>query len=140
MDHGGVALYDRLGSGYAVLRRPDIRIAAQVHAAVGSAGPVINVGAGAGSYEPTQLPVVAVDPSSVMLRQRLPGAAPAVRAVAESLPFRDRDFAAGMAILTVHHWGDVERGLAELRRVVRGRIAVLIAYDAGYRLVIAGGE
>jgi SAM-dependent methyltransferase len=86
---------------------------------------VLNVGAGSGSYEPTDLPVVAVEPSHVMLHQRPAGAGPAVQAVAERLPFRSGDFAAGMAILTVHHWADVERGLAELRRVVRGRIAVL---------------
>ncbi len=117
--------YDRLGWGYANQRRPDSRIAAQIAVAVGSVGPVVNVGAGSGSYEPAHLPAVAVEPSNVMLRQRRPGSAVAVRAVAEQLPFRGGTFGAGMAILTVHHWRDCERGLSELRRVVRGRIAVL---------------
>lgn len=68
---------------------------------------------------------MAVEPSSVMLSQRPSGAASVVRAVAEQLPFRNGTFAAGMAVFTVHHWTNAESGLAELRRVVRGRIAVL---------------
>jgi SAM-dependent methyltransferase len=121
--------YERLGVGYAAVRRPDRRVAAQVRAALGQVGPVINVGAGAGSYEPDDLAVVAVEPAVTMLEQRPPEAAPAVRAFAEELPFPTRSFAAGMAILTVHHWRHPAAGLAELRRVVRGPIAVL-SWDA----------
>ena len=125
MARSSVTLYDRLGSGCAGLRRADPRIAQQVRGAVGADGPIVNVGAGSGSYEPADLAVVAVEPSAVMLRQRLPAAAPVVQARAESLPFGTGAFAGGMAILTVHHWSDIERGLAELRRVVRGPVAVL---------------
>jgi SAM-dependent methyltransferase len=121
--------YDLLGVGYRAVRRPDWRIAAQVRAALGEVGPVINVGAGAGSYEPEDLDVVAVEPAVTMLRQRSLGAAPAVRALAEELPFPSQCFAAGMAILTVHHWSDPVIGLAELRRVVRGPIVVM-SWDA----------
>jgi SAM-dependent methyltransferase len=130
-DHGHVfvSAYERLGVGYAAVRRPDRRIAASIHAALGRVGPVINVGAGAGSYEPVDLAVVAVEPSVRMLEQRRAEAAPALRARAEELPFPSRSFAAGMAILTVHHWEDPAAGLAELRRVVRGPIAVL-SWDA----------
>jgi SAM-dependent methyltransferase len=91
--------------------------------------PIINVGAGAGSYEPDDVDVVAVEPAVVMIDQRSAGSAPVVRAVAEDLPFSDGCFAAGMAILTVHHWTDPLRGLAELARVVRGPVAVL-TWDA----------
>jgi SAM-dependent methyltransferase len=121
--------YERLGVGYRHWRRPDRRIAAQIHAAIGPVGPVLNVGAGAGSYEPVKVPVVAVEPSLVMLDQRPAGSAPAVRSSAEALPFPDGRFAAGMAILTVHHWTDPAQGLRELRRVVRGPVAVL-SWDA----------
>lgn len=124
-----MTLYERLGAGYSSVRRPDPRISARIQSAIGSTGPVINVGAGAGSYEPLDVPVVAVDPAALMLQQRPPGAAPAVRAVAEALPFGDCTFAAGMAVLTVHHWPDARKGLAELRRVVHGPIAVL-SWDA----------
>ena len=120
-----MTVYDRLGTGYAGLRRPDPRIRQQLLRALGSAGPVVNVGAGTGSYEPDDVPVVAVEPSRVMLSQRPPHAAPAVCAVGEALPFRDATFGAGMAIFTVHHWTDLRRGLHELRRVVRGPVVVL---------------
>jgi SAM-dependent methyltransferase len=85
---------------------------------------VLNVGAGAGSYEPPDLEVTAVEPSAVMRAQRPPGAAPAVDARAEELPFEDNSFDASMAVLSDHHWEDHERGLAELRRVARRRVVL----------------
>ena len=119
------ALYDRIGTGYSLVRQPDPRIAAQIDAALGMAKTVVNVGAGAGSYEPAGRQVTAVEPSAEMIRQRPPGAAPAVQASAEALPFADDSFDAAMAILTVHHWRDQPRGLAEMRRVARGPVVVL---------------
>jgi SAM-dependent methyltransferase len=117
-------LYDQLGRGYADKRRPDPRIAAQLEAALGDADDVVNVGAGAGSYEPRARRVVAVEPSPVMIAQRAPAAVPAVQAVAEHLPFPDDSFDAALAVLTVHHWNDPSRGLAELRRVARRQIVL----------------
>jgi SAM-dependent methyltransferase len=117
--------YDTIGAGYAARRRPDPRIAAELHRALGDSATVLNVGAGAGSYEPTDRVVVAVEPSRVMIAQRPRGAVPAVIARAESLPFVDSAFEASMAVLTVHHWADVDRGLAELRRVTAGPIVIL---------------
>ena len=114
--------YDTIGRTYATTRRTDPRIAARIHAAVGDARRIVNVGAGTGNYEPADREVVAVDPSTTMLRQRAPGAAPAVRAVAEALPFGDGSFGAAMATLTVHHWNDVERGLREMRRVAARQV------------------
>ena len=120
-----MAGYDeRLGGGYAAQRRPDPRLAAQIRTALGDVRRVINVGAGAGSYEPDDLEVVAVEPSVVMRAQRRPGAAPCVAAQAEDLPFADGEFDAAMAVLTVHHWGDWRAGCAELRRVA-GRCVAL---------------
>jgi len=118
-------LYDRIGIGYAAYRRPEPRIAARIDAALGDARTVMNVGAGAGSYEPAGRTVVAVEPSMEMVRQRVPSAGPAVRGTAEALPFRDRSFDAAMAVLTIHHWSDARRGLAEMRRVARDRVAIL---------------
>ena len=116
--------YDRIGQTYLATRRPDPRIAARIHAALGDVRTVANVGAGTGSYEPPET-VVAVDPSAVMIAQRPAGAAPAVRAVAEAIPLRDGAVDAAMAVLTVHHWSDLEAGIAELRRVARRRIVIL---------------
>lgn len=116
--------YDRIGAGYARHRRADPRIARQVSGALGDAGRVVNVGAGTGSYEPVDRAVVAVEPSAVMVAQRPAAAAPAVRAVAEDLPFADGSFDAAMAVITVHHWTDLDAGLAELCRVAP-RVVVL---------------
>lgn len=123
------ALYDEIGRGYAEQRRSDPRIAARLTAALGDAKSVLNVGAGVGSYEPADRTVVAVEPSAVMLAQRPPGSAPAVRARAEALPFPDGTFDAVLAILTLHHWTDRALGLAECARVARKRV-VLFTWDA----------
>jgi len=117
--------YDTIGRGYAAHRRADPRIAARIVAALGDARSVVNVGGGTGSYEPRNRAVVAVEPSRTMLAQRPAGAASAVQADAEALPFRDGAFDAAMAILTVHHWRDFDQGIREMRRVARGRIVVL---------------
>lgn len=116
--------YDRIGAGYRIARRPDPRIASQIHAALATLSTVVNIGAGTGSYEPAET-VIAVEPSAVMIAQRPPGSAPCVRAVAEALPLRDKCVDAAMAMLTVHHWGDLAAGISELRRVTRHRIVVL---------------
>lgn len=109
--------YDSIGRTYAEARRPDPRIAEQIRTALGDARTVVNVGAGTGNYEPTDLDVVAVEPSRTMIDQRPAGAAPVVQGVAEHLPFADGTFDAALATLTVHHWSDVAAGLAELQRV-----------------------
>ncbi|HEY1740486.1 MAG TPA: class I SAM-dependent methyltransferase [Acidimicrobiia bacterium] len=116
--------YARIGVGYATHRIADPRIEAQLHAALGDARTVLNVGAGTGNYEPRDRAVFAVEPSPTMLAQRAPHSAPAVRGRAEALPFADGAFDAAFGILTVHHWTDRARGLAEMARVAR-RVVVL---------------
>ena len=118
-------LYDEIGVGYRNSRRPDPRIATAIFHALGEAETVVNVGAGAGSYEPSDRSVIAVEPSMTMIRQRPVGSAPAVQASATHLPFRSATFEAALAILTVHHWPDRARGLGELARVARDRIVIL---------------
>jgi SAM-dependent methyltransferase len=120
-----MATYDRIGYGYTTLRQPDPRIASHIEAALGDATTVVNVGAGAGSYEPAGREVTAVEPSEVMIAQRPPGSAPVVRAVAEDLPFADDSFDAAMAVITVHHWPEMEAGIAEMARVARRRVLIL---------------
>lgn len=120
------ARYDRIGHGYAQTRREDPLIAARVHAALGDARTVVNVGAGAGSYEPSDRHVIAIEPSDVMAAQRPPHLAPAIRASAGALPLRDDSVDAAMAMVTIHHWDqEQERGVRELRRVARGPVVIL---------------
>jgi SAM-dependent methyltransferase len=134
MRYGGEVMerprYDTIGAGYARTRREDPRLRARIHAALGDARTVVNVGAGAGSYEPTDRHVIAIEPSDVMAAQRPRALAPALRGVAGDLPLRDGAVDAAMAILTIHHWDDDrERGVRELRRVARGPV-VILTYDA----------
>lgn len=127
-------LYDTIGATYTVTRRTEPRIAAKMWAALGDARTVLNVGAGTGSYEPSDRDVTAVEPSALMRAQRPPGASPCVAAVAESLPFEDQSFDAAMAFSTVHHWPDPIAGLREMRRVAR-RVVVFTfdGTDTGWR-------
>jgi len=101
-------LYDTIGVGYRSYRRPDPRIAAAIMHALGDLAPIVNVGAGTGSYEPADRPVVAMEPSLAMIRQR-----------------------------QARHWPDRVRGLTELARVARHRL-VIVTYDpaaTGFSLV-----
>ncbi|MFT3685016.1 MAG: class I SAM-dependent methyltransferase [Phycisphaerales bacterium] len=120
-----MALYDSIGRGYAALRRPDPRIAAAIDTALGDAASVVNVGAGAGSYEPAGRTLIAVEPSDVMIRQRLAGAAPCVQGSAEALPLESASVDAALTVLSMHHWTDRERGLREMARVARKRVVLL---------------
>ena len=115
-------VYEDIGTTYTVTRHEEPSILAAITDALGDARTVVNVGAGSGSYEPADRPVVAVEPSPTMLAQRRGRSSRAVRGVAERLPFRDRAFDAGMALLTVHHWADPEAGLRELARVSRRQV------------------
>jgi SAM-dependent methyltransferase len=126
------ASYDTIGVDYSNLGKPDARIGRVIEEALGSAKTVLNVGAGGGSYEPAGRQVTAIEPSTEMIRQRGASAAPVVQGYAEALPFDDGSFDASMAILTVHHWSDKEKGLKEMRRVTRGPV-VLLTFDPSYR-------
>ena len=128
-------VYDTIGRGYVAHRRPDPRWAAVLadHLGAGEKDLVVNVGAGTGSYEPVHCPVVAVEPSRVMVDQRPAGAGPAVRAGASALPLPSGRAAVALAILTVHHWDDPAAGLAELCRVAPRRVVVGIDFEAHSR-------
>lgn len=118
--------YGQIGRTYASYRQPEPAIARQILDALADAETILNVGAGAGSYEPSGRKVVAVEPSAAMRAQRPPHLSVAVDATAEELPFPDASFDASMATVTVHQWRDLERGLAEMRRVTRGPVVLLV--------------
>jgi SAM-dependent methyltransferase len=118
-------LYDTIGATYTETRHTEPRIAARIWDALGEARTVLNVGAGTGSYEPTDRDVLAVEPSALMRSKRGPDAAPCLAASAEHLPFDDQSFDAAMAVCTLHHWRDPIAGLREMRRVAR-RVVVFL--------------
>jgi ubiquinone/menaquinone biosynthesis C-methylase UbiE len=117
--------YEQLGRTYTATRREDPRLAAVIWAALGDARSVLNVGAGAGAYEPRDREVLALEPSEVMIAQRPDGAAPVLRGSAEAIPLRDGSVDAAMAIFSDHHWQDRRAGFSEMRRVARRRVVLL---------------
>jgi Methyltransferase domain len=121
----GDANYATIGTGYAHYRQPEPLISAQINEALGDARTILNVGAGAGSYEPLDREVVAIEPSASMRAQRPPHLSRAIDAVAEKLPFPDNHFDAAMATFTVHQWQDLRAGLTEVRRVTKGPVLIL---------------
>jgi len=122
-------LYDQIGRTYSSTRRPDPRIAAAIAEALGDARTVVNVGAGAGAYEPAGRRVVAVEPSWRMIQQRPGGSRLVVRASAEALPFQSGAFDAALAVLTLHHWTDWRSGLREMKRVAHRQ--VVLSFEPG---------
>lgn len=122
--------YGEIGGSYGRFRQPEPQIATQILRALGDAKTVLNVGAGTGSYEPTDRKVTAVEPSASMRAQRLSHLSVAVDAVAEDLPFAPASFDASMATVTLHQWSDLERGLSEMRRVTRGPVVLLVCDPA----------
>jgi hypothetical protein len=121
----GDADYGVIGLDYARYRRPEPAFAAAIAGVLGDAMTMVNIGAGAGSYEPTELDVTAVEPSAAMRAQRPVGSAHAIDAVAEQLPFSDDAFDASLASFTVHQWRDLRAGLREARRVTSGPVVIL---------------
>jgi SAM-dependent methyltransferase len=121
----GDADYGTIGRDYASYRQPEPAIAALIGRALGAARTVLNVGAGAGSYEPLDRDVIAVEPSASMRAQRPAQLVRAVDGVAESLPFPDGQFDAAMTTFSVHQWSRLDEGLLEMRRVTRGPVIIL---------------
>lgn len=122
------AAYDSIGRGYASTRRADPRIGGLISAALGSARSVVNVGAGAGSYEPEGIEIIAVEPSREMIAQRASNTGRVIVAGAEKIPLPDGAADAAMTILSIHHWQDAQAGIAEMQRIARNRI-VILTYD-----------
>ncbi|MFF8727168.1 class I SAM-dependent methyltransferase [Streptomyces sp. NPDC015171] len=125
--------YGAIGSGCSSYRRPDERVARLIAEALGDARRVLNVGAGAGSYESAARTVTAVEPSESMRAQRPTRLARAIDAVAEDLPFADGEFDAAMTLFSVHQWSDARAGLREMRRVTDGPVVVLTCDPAQVR-------
>ena len=99
--------YETRGHGYA--RSADAPIRGSQHRSTlrsNDARTVLNVGAGAGSYEPDDRHVVAVEPSPAMRANDQPSGCPRSTRRRRTLPFDDDSFDAAMATVTVHQWSD----------------------------------
>ena len=122
----GGTRYDSIGVGYSQCRREDPILYEKIIAALATSRTVLNVGAGAGSYEPRDRTVLAVEPSDVMARQRSGGNLPAIKATADQLPFHDKSIDACMTVLSLHHWHPNQMaGVHEMRRIARERVVIV---------------
>lgn len=121
-------LYDKIGVNYSVKRCTDPEIARQLYGELLGATRIVNIGAGAGSYEPENASLVAVEPSAEMISQRKPSAHPVKKAFAERLPFGDDSFSHAMTVLSMHHWENRAAAFKEIERVTTERF-VAITWD-----------
>lgn len=123
---GNEPLYNQIGSGYALTRREDPSLYGNILNSLGTCDTIVNIGAGTGSYEPRDRHVIAIEPSDVMIRQRPPGSAIAIKATADLLPFPDKSFDAAMTVISIHHWHpDQQKGIEEMRRVARQKLVIV---------------
>lgn len=116
--------YDDIGNGYALTRQPDPRIESAIITALGKASSIANIGAGAGSYEPGDRDVIAIEPSMTMIKQRNNTRARVIQGSAEKLPLKTDSVDVALAVLTVHHWQDLSLGLREMKRVAKDRVVI----------------
>ena len=122
------AIYDKIGINYSVSRCTDPQIAKQLYSELQGATRIINIGAGTGSYEPANVDLVAVEPSSKMISQRELGSHRVVKAFAEKLPFENNSFSHAMTILSMHHWESKELAFGEINRVTTEKF-IAITWD-----------
>jgi SAM-dependent methyltransferase len=108
---------------------PRIDLVSEVLRRVGEIeGPILDVGCGPGRYAnalrdaiPSR-PVVACDLSAGMVAV---AGQPAVVATAAALPFRDRAFAASLALHMLYHLESPDLALTELARVTAGPVLIV---------------
>ena len=121
-------LYDDIGVDYSIGRCTDPIVAQQLYIQLQGATRIVNIGAGTGSYEPNDIELVAVEPSSEMISQRKIGSHPVEKAFAESLPFGSGSFSHAMTVLSMHHWENRELAFNEINRVATDKF-VAITWD-----------
>ncbi len=122
------ALYDDIGNDYSVTRCTDPKVAEQLYSELQDATHIVNIGAGTGSYEPENIKLIAVEPSSKMISQRKIGSHPVKQAFAESLPFESNIFSHAMTVLSMHHWQNRVSAFQEINRVTTKKF-IAISWD-----------
>ena len=110
--------YDSVSKEYINCRIPDKNIETKIKGSLSGASEVLNIGAGAGSYEQGIPSLLAVEPSWGMIQARENSSAPVIQSRAESLPIRSKVFSHGLSILSMHHWRDRVRAFEEIKRVI----------------------
>ncbi len=89
---------------------------------------VLDVGCGTGLSKELGCKVIGIDPSEGLIRQ---ASIPAVKGVAEALPFKDKSFDSVVCITAIHNFTDPEKAIKEMARVSRGRIVISLLKKSG---------
>lgn len=88
---------------------------------------MIDIGAGTGSYEPSDRTVIGVEPSELMVSQRPKAAAHVVMAAAENVPIVSGWADLTMTLLSIHHWMYWRAGISEMCRLAPRQL--VLTYD-----------
>ncbi len=129
-------IYESMGRGYSRHRTADERIVGELARLLGSpdARAIVDVGAGTGSYTVALARlgyrVIAVEPSATMRSQAedMPGVR-WVTGTAERLPLPAGCADGAVCVLALHHFGDAEMALHEMRRVAADGPVVIFTFD-----------
>jgi ubiquinone/menaquinone biosynthesis C-methylase UbiE len=122
-----VIRYDSIGKDYNNTRSADPFITEALYSMLSpiSGGLYLDIGCGTGNYltafSKKGVQFIGVDPSEVMLQQAKSKNDNTVfiQAQSESIPLPDAYFDGAIAILTMHHWDDIGKGLKEIKRVLK---------------------
>ena len=107
-------------------RKGDARVAVRL-SGMHSGDTVVDIGCGPGAavrYAARRgATAIGVDPAPVMVRvakllTRRTARVRYIEGFAEAIPLQDRSASIVWSIATVHHWGDIDAGLREARRVL----------------------
>lgn len=97
---------------------------------------LLDVGCGTGlSAKVFDCNITGIDPAEKLLEQ-----APfkTINAKAESLPFKDNEFDAVIAVTSIHNFDNIEKGLKEIRRVGKNLFALTVLKKASNANQIIG--
>ena len=110
--------YDEISKGYEELHGEEqikkLRIIAD-ELKLAKETKLLDVGCGTGlSAKVFDCQITGIDPAEELLKQ-----CPfkAIKGLAESLPFKDKEFDTVIAVTSIHNFDDIEKGLKEIRRV-----------------------
>lgn len=116
--------YDSIAEGYDELHKEEqlkkIRIIKD-NLKIKKSDFLLDVGTGTGfALDMFNCKKIGIDPSPKLLKK---ANSKVIKGKAEALPFPDKTFDIVMSITAVHHFDDIKKGLKEIRRVAKDRVA-----------------
>lgn len=121
------ARYDKIGVGYDSTRKADTYLTQRMYDLLepNTDGTFLDVGCGTGNYTSALsqkgLQFVGIDPSEEMLDKARTKSKTVTwkKGTAENIDLEDESVDGVLASLTIHHWKDLNKGFAEIYRVMK---------------------